>query len=247
MVQKSDKILMLGSCFSTEVGTILKEKGYNVTLNPFGILFNPASIASSLERLEDGREFTEDDVISRDGQYVSFFHHGSFRRPTPEEFLRNANVALADGCRAFREADCIILTLGTSWVFRHIAKDFIVSNCHKAPAREFRREFLPFDRTVSLLAPLVNRHRDKKWIFTVSPIRHLADGAHENQLSKSTLLLAVDALQKKFPEAVSYFEAYEIMMDELRDHSYYVDGGNHPSPEAVRIIAERFGIIFDND
>ena len=240
MITKDNKILMMGSCFSTEVGTLLIEDGFDVTLNPFGILFNPASIASSICRMESGTPFTAEDVIPRDGSFVSFFHHGSFRRPSPEEFLHDANEALDKAVTTFKTADIIILTLGTAWVFRHLERNYIVSNCHKVPAREFRREFLEVDDIVALLDPIIARHPEKRWIFTVSPIRHLADGMHGNQLSKSTLLLAIDRLQKLHPQNVDYFEAYEIMMDELRDHSYYNDGGNHPTPAAVKIIHDRF-------
>ena len=240
------KILMMGSCFSTEIGQRLIAQGRDVTLNPFGILFNPASIASSLQRLESGMPFTMQDVVSRDGQYVSFFHHGSFRRPTPEEFLENANFALEKGAKAFDKADCIILTLGTAWVFRHKERGYVVSNCHKVPSREFSREFLSVEQIEGLLSPIVERHQDKRWIFTVSPIRHMADGLHGNQLSKSTLIVAIDRIQKNHPDSVEYFPSYEIMMDSLRDHSYYIGGGNHPSPEAVDIIARRFGIFFES-
>lgn len=230
---------MMGSCFSTEVGNLLSGDGYKVVLNPFGILFNPASIVSSIERMESGIHFSREDVIPREGQYVSFFHHGSFRRPSEKEFLENANAALDAAVDSFSAADTMILTLGTAWVFRHIERGYIVSNCHKVPAREFSREFLQVEDIVALLGPVIARHRDKRWIFTVSPIRHLADGAHGNQISKSTLLLAIDSLQKQFP-FVEYFPAYEIMMDELRDHCWYVDGRNHPTPEAVRQIYDRF-------
>jgi len=230
---------MTGSCFSTEVGNLLLGDGFNVRMNPFGIMFNPASIASSLVRLEEGTRFTMDDVIEREGQYVSFFHHGSFRRPTAEQFLKDANESLASSAELFAGCDTVIITLGTAWVFRHIARGYIVGNCHKVPAREFSREFLELDEIVALLSPVIGRHPDKRWIFTVSPIRHLADGAHGNQISKSTLLLAVDRLQKMYSN-VCYFPAYEIMMDELRDHSWYIDGGNHPTPEAVRYIYGEF-------
>ena len=238
---------MTGSCFSTEVGTLMKENGYDVVLNPFGILFNPASIASSLGRLESGAEFTRDDVVRRVDDasrgvfsYVSFHHHGSAGRATPEEFLRDANAALRQASSDFREADTVVLTLGTAWVFRHREKGFVVANCHKVPAREFDRVFLSEEEIVSLLSPVVGRHPDKRWIFTVSPVRHLADGAHANQLSKSTLLLAVDKLQRLYPDSTGYFPAYEIMLDDLRDRSWYAADGVHPGPEAVRIIYNSF-------
>lgn len=238
---------MTGSCFSTEVGTLMKENGYDVVLNPFGILFNPASIASSLERLESGAEFTRDDVVRRVDDasrgvfsYVSFHHHGSAGRATPEEFLRDANATLRQASAEFREADTVVLTLGTAWVFRHREKEFVVANCHKVPAREFDRVFLSEEEIVSLLSPVVGRHPDKRWIFTVSPVRHLADGAHANQLSKSTLLLAVDKFQRLYPDSTGYFPAYEIMLDDLRDRSWYAADGVHPGPEAVRIIYNSF-------
>lgn len=239
MPGKDTRILMMGSCFSTEVGRRLQEEGYDVVLNPFGILFNPASIARSLERLESRQPFTEADVISREGQFCSFHHHGSFRRETPEAFLLNANAALQAGADAFDAADTVVLTLGTAWVFRHLARNIIVSNCHKVPAREFSRERLSVDETVALLAPVVERHPEKRWILTVSPVRHLADGPHGNQVSKATLVLAAEELCERFPQ-VCYFPSYEIMVEELRESRWYAANGTHPSPEAVDLIAERF-------
>ena len=239
MPDKTTPILMMGSCFSTEVGRRLQEEGYCVTLNPFGILFNPASIAHSLERLERRKPFTPDDVIPREGQFCSFHHHGSFRRETPEAFLLNANAALKAGADAFDSAQIVVLTLGTAWVFRHLARNIIVSNCHKVPAREFSRERLSVDETVTLLAPIVERHPEKRWILTVSPVRHLADGLHGNQVSKATLVLAADVLTERFPN-VEYFPSYEIMTDELREPRWYAENGTHPSPEAVDLITGRF-------
>ena len=239
MPDKTTPILMMGSCFSTEVGRRLQEEGYCVTLNPFGILFNPASIAHSLERLESRKPFTPDDVIPREGQFCSFYHHGSFRRETPQAFLLEANAALQAGADAFDSAQIVVLTLGTAWVFRHLARNIIVSNCHKVPAREFSRERLSVEETVALLAPVVERHPDKRWILTVSPVRHLADGLHGNQVSKATLVLAADALAERFSN-VEYFPSYEIMVDELREPRWYAANGTHPSPEAVDLITERF-------
>ena len=229
----------MGSCFSTEVGRRLQEEGYGVTLNPFGILFNPASIANSLERLESRNPFVPEDVIPREGQFCSFHHHGNFRRETPEAFLLNANAALKTGADAFDAAQIVVLTLGTAWVFRHIARNLIVSNCHKVPAREFSRERLTVDETVALLSPIIERHPDKRWILTVSPVRHLADGLHGNQVSKATLVLAADILTQRYPY-VEYFPSYEIMVDELREPRWYAENGTHPSPEAVELITQRF-------
>lgn len=237
---------MMGSCFATEVGQRLIADGCDVTLNPFGVLYNPASICSAIERLESGREFVAADVICRVDdaakgirRYVSYSHHGSFARETPEAFLADANASLKASAAAFAAADTVIITLGTAWVFRLAATGEVVGNCHKVPAREFRRELMGVDEIAALLAAVIARHPEKRWIFTVSPIRHLADTLHGNQISKSTLLLAIDSVQKRFPEVV-YFPSFEIMMDELRDYSWYSpDNGTHPTSAAVDIIYDR--------
>lgn len=247
MVSKDNRIMMMGSCFSTEIGRRLLENGYKVSLNPFGILFNPSSIASSIERMDSGRPFTEEDVVERvdDARlglksYVSFAHHGCFARSTKEEFLAGANESLRKAVEDFKEADTLILTFGTAWVFRHSSSGLVVSNCHKIPQKEFVRQKLEISDIVDLYRPLILRHRDKRWIFTVSPIRHKADGWHGNQLSKATLLLAIEQIQKEFADCCLYFPSYEIMIDELRDYRYYNEDGSHPSEEAANLIFERF-------
>lgn len=239
--------MMIGSCFAAEVGACLIADGYDVTLNPFGVQYNPASICAAIERLESGERFTERDVIRRVDdaskgifRYVSFAHHGSFARETPEAFLADANAALDASAAAFAATDTVIITLGTAWVFRLASTDEVVSNCHKVPAREFHRELLSVAETAGMLSAVVARHPEKKWIFTVSPIRHLADTLHGNQISKSTLLLSIDELQRRYPE-VTYFPSYEIMMDELRDYSWYSPANKtHPTSEAVEVIFRRF-------
>lgn len=255
-------ILSLGSCFSTEIGNKLAEEGYGICSNPFGVLYNPASIANSIDFLAHGRIFTDSDVVPRntnpvraghtvgpqpghrpiapDGDgYVSFYHHGSFTRKSPEEFLLNANTSLAAATSAFRKAKWIMVTFGTSWVYRHIERDIIVSNCHKHPAWEFRRELLTVEDITDRWDDIVKAFPDKNFIFTVSPIRHRKDGMHGNQISKAILLLAVEHLVSAFPNT-HYFPAYEIVLDELRDYSWFTDDLTHPSPEAVNIVWERF-------
>lgn len=246
--------LMTGSCFATEVGRRLLDEGCDILLNPFGVLYNPASIRNAVDRLDNPVPFSEDEVICRVDdaskgirRYVSYSHHGSFARETPEAFLQDANAALQEAARFFASADTCIITLGTAWVFRLASTGEVVANCHKVPAREFRRELLSVEECAALLAPLVERHPEKRWIFTVSPIRHLADTAHGNQISKSTLLLAIDAIQRQFsdtPGRVLYFPAYEIMIDELRDYRWYApENKTHPTAEAVEWILEKFKVF----
>ena len=261
-VARDAGILSLGSCFSTEMGSRLAEEGYGICSNPFGVLYNPASIANSIDFLAQDHKFTAEDVVPRDtnpirsdhtvsiqpghrpiapegGGYVSFYHHGSFARRTPEEFLRNANTSISAASSAFKKAGWIMVTFGTAWIFRHLERDIIVSNCHKHPAWEFRRELLTVEDITDRWYNIVKTFPDKNFIFTVSPIRHRKDGMHGNQISKAILLLAVEHLVSAFPNT-HYFPAYEIVLDELRDYSWFADDLVHPSPEAVNIVWERF-------
>lgn len=244
-ISYDEKLLFIGSCFSDNVGKILSDYGFDVLVNPFGTLYNPASIRESILRLSECRLFTESDCIrmgSGSELVCSFSHHTSFARNTPEEFLENANASLRLACEFFNECDTVIVTLGTAWCF--IREGRTVSNCLKRDAREFVRERLSLERCSDLLCEIISlcamAPKPKKVIFTVSPIRHLADGANGNQLSKSTLLLGIDNAISGSNSRVCYFPAYEIMMDELRDYRFYADDMTHPSSLATSYIAERF-------
>ena len=269
-IDRNDCILSLGSCFSTEMSKRLSASGYEVCDNPFGVLYNPASIARALLFLAEGHTFTPDDVIPRDtnpkrkdrtgnhvkqktdrpahrpiapdgGGYVSFFHHGSFARKSPEEFLEHANRSLLEASEQFRKSKWILATFGTAWTYRHIAGNIIVANCHKHPAWEFRRELMDADSISSLWSDIVRRFSDKTFVFTVSPIRHKKDGMHGNQISKATLLLALEKTIREAPAAnACYFPSYEIILDELRDYRWYNEDLVHPSSEAIDIVWQRF-------
>lgn len=231
----------IGSCFASEIGERLAQSGIDVTLNPFGTLYNPASIAAAVQRLASPAPFTDDDVIYSEPlrRYNSFWHHTQFSSQTVEGFLSGANEALQAASDAFAKAELCLVTLGTAWVFRHLASGRIVANCNKVPAKEFRRERLSVEETTDLLSKMIRANAGKEWIFTVSPIRHLADGAYGNSISKATLLLATEQLVQDFPN-VHYFPAFEIMMDELRDYRFYAENMTHPSAQAAEIIFSRF-------
>ena len=236
-ISYADKIMMIGSCFTDNIGRLLTNYGFDVCVNPFGTLYNPASVAESIKRLINGNEFRTEDCVeigAGDARICSFHHHTSFARTSKEEFIRNANEKLAEASAFFKECNKVIITLGTSWCYRHIEKDIIVSNCLKRNPKEFVREFLPSMETASLLKEIMEMCPDKKFIFTVSPIRHFKDGAHGNQLSKASLLLGINET------GAEYFPAYEIMMDELRDYRFYAEDMCHPSEQAVNYIGERF-------
>ncbi len=250
-ISYNDKILMLGSCFSDSIGSHLIDYGFDVLVNPFGTLYNPISILRSIERLASGDKFTEKDCIqigAGDERWCSFSHHTSFAKTTKDEFIDNANTALDAARRHFSECNKIIITLGTAWCFRNIATGGIVSNCLKRPASEFVRERLGVDDVVSALQKVAELCEGKQLIFTVSPIRHFKDGAHGNQISKSTLLLGIENFLEGCPVDLSmdpyyvaeYFPSYEIMMDELRDYRFYAEDMCHPSAQAVGYIRDRF-------
>ena len=237
----SEGIVLLGSCFADNVGARMAEAGFDVCVNPFGTLYNPVSISDAAGRLESGVPFGPGDCVEMGagaGLVCSFHHHTSFARRTSGEFLEAANASLAEASARWRRAGLVILTLGTAWCFRHIGSGQVVANCLKRPDREFSRERLSVEETVSILKELVSRFPEKRFILTVSPIRHMADGAHGNQASKSTLLLAADSVADG--KRIVYFPAYEIQMDELRDYRFYAEDMVHPSPQAVDYIWERF-------
>ena len=235
-----DGLLFLGSCFADEVGNICRGWGFDALVNPFGVLYNPASIAQSVGRLGRGKPFTHKEVIAvGEGQYCTFSHNTAFWQLDETLLLESVNKGLKEAHERFLNAKWMVIGLGTSWVFRNKDNGEVVSNCHKLPARQFDREFLSVVQSADYLAKMLQAYPDKRFIFTVSPLRHLKDGLHENQLSKSTLLLAVDQVCKQFSNA-HYFPAYEILMDELRDYRFYKEDMIHPTEQAVRYIWERF-------
>ena len=252
-ISYKDKIMIIGSCFADNIGQKMADLGFNVCVNPFGTLYNPVSIYNSIRRLEEAREFTPEDCVpmgSGAGLICSFSHHTSFARQSMEEFLENANSGLKSASEFYRTCNRVIITLGTSWCYRHIGREIIVSNCLKRNADEFLRERLPSDETARLLSEIISsgnisggEHSNsggRRFILTVSPIRHMKDGAHGNQISKSSLLLAADMTCSSFPGICEYFPSYEIMMDELRDYRFYSEDMVHPSAQAVNHIWERF-------
>lgn len=235
-----DRIMVLGSCFADSMGSRLSAAGFDVCVNPFGTLYNPVSICNSVARLASGRPFTEADCVEMGagaGLVCSWSHHTSFARPTVEEFLRDANASLAKASEFWKSANKVLITLGTAMVWKLVGDENageVVSNCLKRPAAEFSHEMLGVQQVGALLQMLVEGNPDKEFIFTVSPIRHLGDGAHANTLSKATLHLALGRLP------VCYFPAYEILLDELRDYRYFAEDLVHPSKLAEDIIWERF-------
>ena len=237
-IDHSAKIFALGSCFAESISERLQKAKFSVTTNPFGVLFNPLSIASAIERLSDTRAFAVCDIREGREGFFSFDAHSSLDGKTQTEIFANLNQAVAQGSKALHDADWVILTFGTAWVYEREGK--VVANCHKQPAKEFERRRLSVEEIVERYRTLFEGIlRDKRVILTVSPVRHLGDGLQENSVSKAILRLAVEELVEKYENA-HYFPSYEILIDDLRDYRYYAEDLAHPSKMAVEYVWERF-------
>ena len=199
-------------------------------------------------------------LVEYDGLWHSMAHHGSFSRPTKEEAEEAVRNSIETMQKALAEATVVIVTFGTAWVYEWNQESgvknqdqYVVANCHKMPDSWFTRRRLSVEEIAAAWRPILEQYQDKHWIFTVSPIRHIKDGLHENQLSKATLLMAIERLtgeadptaERSYSETILqakpvYFEAFEILLDELRDYRFYADDLVHPSSMAVQYIWERF-------
>lgn len=252
-IDLGDGIFMVGSCFTGNIGGWLAESWLPVTINPWGVLYNPASIAAAVLRLEDetikGFSDGQFELVQnkQNGLWCSFDHHGIFDGKDPEAVMQTLNYNEGLALKAYAEADHVIVTFGTSWVFERQGK--VVANCHKFPASEFNRRKMSVDEIVATWSKIIESRESRKsressgsspkhWVFTVSPIRHVADGLHGNELSKATLLLAVDELCRRYPNQVEYLPSYELLIDDLRDYRFYAEDMVHPSTTAVAAIKE---------
>lgn len=247
----SDKIMLMGSCFADNIGERLKSAKFNCLANPFGTLYNPLSISQALRQVISGRIYSEgDDELFRgnDGLWHSWMHHSRFSSADMSECISTINSSISKASFQLKDIDKLIITFGSSWVYRLKQNGSVVANCHKQNDKLFNRERLTPEEIVSewnaLVSELKTMSPKLEIIFTVSPIRHRKDGFHANQLSKAGLLLAVDSICSSNSSFCSYFPAYEIMMDELRDYRFYADDMLHPSSIAVDYIWELFSGCF---
>jgi hypothetical protein len=235
-----DKILLLGSCFADNIGAKFEEHYFQTTINPFGTLYNPASIAKAV--LDMGYGPSGMGLVEHNGLWHSMMHHGSYSGVDKKEVIARCEESRIQMREALQQASVVIVTFGTAWVYEYEGE--VVANCHKLPANRFVRRRLTVNEIVDMWQPIIASMPDKHWIFTVSPIRHIKDGLHENQVSKAILLQAVDRLtsiqSNNLMGSKSYFPSYEIMLDELRDYRFYAEDMVHPSAVAVDYIWQRF-------
>jgi Mor family transcriptional regulator len=252
-IDHSQTILSLGSCFASNVAERLSRAKFCVTSSPTGILFNPESIAATLDRFDavargdNGALPAAEDLAYGNERWFSYDFHSDFSATDATDALATMQEAVRHGAQTLKDAQVVIITFGTAFVFRNKQSGDVVANCHKQPQALFQREMMSAEqiaaRYISLMqGPLAG----KQVIFTVSPVRHLADGLEQNSLSKATLRVAVDVIQKACTNAY-YFPSYEIVMDELRDYRFYADDMTHPSRMAIDYIWERFGEVAFSD
>ena len=241
-ITHQQSVLCMGSCFASNIANQLTENGFNAC-NPFGALYNPISIAQGIQYAIQGTPIQQTDLFLQDEKWHHIDFHSDFSHSDKQTALQQINQAIARAHQAWQNSHVLIITLGTAWCYTWNQTGKVASNCHRLPAQQFKRHRLSLEQIVACLSDICNKASDKQIIVTVSPIRHLKDGAHQNNLSKALLLLACEQLEKQW-DNVSYFPSYEIMMDELRDYRFYADDMTHPSPLAVQYIWQRFSEAF---
>lgn len=246
-ITHQDGIMLMGSCFTENIGHYLKQHQFRVNMNPFGIIYNPISLFNNLENIIQQKVYTEQDLLPYRDLYLSPDHHGSFSGTNVATVLAHINTTIQQANEAFRTSRYIIFTLGTAMVYEHKALGRVVANCHKLPGQTFHKRLLTIDAIKSAFQPLRVHLKNKKVLFTVSPVRHWRDGAVENTRSKSILIESIHQIISE-NDFFGYFPAYELMMDELRDYRFYEEDMLHPNATAIKYIWERFGnTYFDTD
>lgn len=243
----SDRVMFLGSCFASNIGSRMEEGHMPVMINPAGTVYNPISVINTLRSILSGRKVTNEDLFCHNGTWLSFSHYTEFSSNDPDYLVNKINRTSEEALKFLSKTSVLFITFGTARVYRFKETGMIVSNCHKVPASSFRREMLTVNEIVNLWAEQLDflkaRFPDLTVVFTISPVRHWKDGAHGNQVSKSVLFLAIEELLSH-PSSPQYFPAYEIQMDELRDYRFYNDDMLHPSSLAINYIWEAFSSCY---
>ncbi|MCG8733891.1 GSCFA domain-containing protein [Tenacibaculum finnmarkense] len=243
LIDYNSKLLLLGSCFSENIGDKLSYYKFQSQQNPFGILFHPKAIEKLITDAINQKKYTEDAVFYHNESWHCFDAHSSVSSSDKKEVLNNLNTANTATFEYLKNASHLVITLGTSWVYREISSDAIVANCHKIPQKNFLKEILSIDEITESLDAIIaltkSVNPNISIIFTVSPVRHIKDGFIENQQSKAHLLSAIHQIIEP-KNNTYYFPSYEIMMDELRDYRFYAQDMIHPNNTAINYIWEKF-------
>ncbi|MDO5016873.1 MAG: GSCFA domain-containing protein [Porphyromonas sp.] len=238
---RSERIALWGSCFAEELQRYLYRQLYRCSFSPYGIIYNPISMAKGLEMVLDNKETTATQLFEHMGRWHSPMHHGSFSDTSPERTLARIQASFEKASAEVKETKLWVFTFGTSYIYEWAdAPHEVVNNCHQLPSSYFRRRRVTVEEIVTQWQPLIGRLTalGAEVIFTVSPIPHYRDGAHDSRLSKAVLLLAIDRLADI--DGVHYFPSYEIQLDELRDYRFFREDMAHPTQQAVAHILSRF-------
>lgn len=242
-IQYSDKLLLSGSCFAEEIGHRLEQHKFDVLLNPNGILFNPLSIAQSMQQYLDNKHYSADDLFLHEDIWHSWDHHSRFSGTDRDAVLAQINASQTAASARLKEADWLVITLGSAHAYYLKENNRLVGNCHKVPEAAFTKKLIPADEVISALDNMMHRlffvNRKVNILFTVSPVRYARDGVVENNLSKAVLLQAVHHLVNKF-DRLFYFPAYELVLDDLRDYRFYKEDMVHPNEQALQYVWEHF-------
>lgn len=241
LINYNSKIVVLGSCFSKNMGNLFDFYKFQINQNPFGILFHPKAIENFISNAIKKKKYTESDLFHHNERWHCFDAHSSLSSSNKEVLLSNLNAAIISTNSTLKETSHIIITLGTAWVYRFVDTNEVVANCHKIPQKKFVKELLSVNEISKITASIVKLLKSVNplitVIFTVSPVRHLKDGFAENTRSKAHLFAGIE---KSIKNSVHYFASYEIMMDELRDYRFYAEDLIHPNKTAINYIWEKF-------
>ncbi len=236
--------MALGSCFAENMSKKFEYFKFQNSVNPFGIIFNPVSIEKLVNRIVNQIKFTEKDIFFHNDLWHCYEVHSELSNPNKEEFLKELNQIIEKSNNQIIDSTHLIITYGTSWVYRNIESKEIVANCHKVPQKQFTKEILSIEtieKSIENTIALIQKvNPNCNFIFTVSPVRHIKDGFVENQRSKAHLISAIHSTDNSQLTTRNYFPSYEIMMDELRDYRFYAEDMLHPNQVAIDYIWERF-------
>ena len=246
----NDKVMFIGSCFASSIGSQMEMGHMPVMINPAGAVFNPVSVCNTLDTITNRKEYFLEDLHFYDGTWLSFYHYTDFTSDDPSVILEKINSKSKKAFDFLSGARFLFVTLGTARVYKLKKSGLIVSNCHKIPAEQFESRLLKAEEIVTLWTAQLDKLHSLfprlQIVFTISPVRHWKDGAHGNQISKSVLFVAVDELMNHNTNP-GYFPSYELVMDDLRDYRFYNDDMLHPSTSAINYIWEAFaGCYLDN-
>ena len=246
-----DKMLLMGSCFSDNIGAKLKDAMLNVIVNPFGTIFNPLSIAGGVDKIIDNVTIAGAELFMSGGVWNSYDFHSRFSMANKDAALKRMNESISEAHEHLKVCNTLVLTLGTAVVYRRRDTGEVVTNCHKVPQQEFTRRLANVEEITEALTRAVQRLHEfnpsLRILFTVSPIRHIADGLEMNSLSKAVLRVAINNVVRQFKEFVQYFPAFEIVMDDLRDYRFYSADMVHPSETAIEYIWQTFQATYFDD